>query len=160
MIRKLTSISAAVAFLLPFGAQAGAPAGAFLADAIQGDNAEVKLGELAQSHAASPKVREFGATLERDHAKSRGIAMALAGKERVRAPAGLKPEAKAMYDKLEAMHGAEFDRAFVHHMVQDHRKDIAKFEAQAKSRDAVTARFAKATLPTLKQHLAIAQSLD
>lgn len=159
MIRKLTSISAAVAFVLPFAAQA-APAAKFLSDAVQGDNAEVKMGQLAQSNGASAKVREFGAMLERDHAKAKGMVLAVAKREKVKPVDDIKPDAQASYDHLQGLSGAAFDKAFVQHMVADHRQDIAKFQAQVKSGDKVTAQLAKTTLPTLKHHLAVALSLQ
>jgi len=44
-------------------------------------------------------------------------------------------------------------------MIEDHRNDIAKFEAQARSGDPRTAALARRQLPTLRKHLRIAQSL-
>lgn len=141
-------------------AATAAPAGTFLADAIRGDNAEIKLGELAQSHASSPKVRDYGTTLAKDHAKAKELALAAARKEGVQPPADVKPGDKATYEHLKGLSGAAFDKAFVQHMVAGHRATIAKFEAQAKVGDATTAQLAKGTLPDLKKHLAIAQSLS
>lgn len=160
MIRKLMTVSAPLlaALAVPLAAHA-APAAKFLTDAIQGSSAEVKMGQLAQSKSTSPKVRQFGATLEADHSRAKGMALAVAKREGVNPPDTIKPDAQAMYDHLQGLSGAEFDKAFVQHMVQDHREDIAKFEAQAKTGDAMTAKLAKDTLPDLKKHLAIAQSL-
>lgn len=158
MIRKLISMTAAVALAVPALAQA-APAAKFLAEAMQANNAEIRLGQLAQSHASSPKVREYGTTLTKDHTKARDLTQAAAHKEGVRLPDGLKPDAEATYKMLQGLSGTAFDKAFVQHMIADHRKDIAKFEAQTKTGDATTAQLAKATLPDLKKHLAIALSL-
>jgi Domain of unknown function (DUF4142) len=47
----------------------------------------------------------------------------------------------------------------VNHMVQDHRKDISKFEQERKNSGAV-ATFAQETLPVLKKHLEMAESLS
>jgi hypothetical protein len=44
-------------------------------------------------------------------------------------------------------------------MVEDHTKDIAKYEKQASSGDPETSALAKETLPTLRKHLATAKSL-
>ena len=42
----------------------------FLADAIRGNVAEVKLGQLAAERAQSQQVREYGDMLKKDHTKS------------------------------------------------------------------------------------------
>ena len=44
-------------------------------------------------------------------------------------------------------------------MVEDHNKDIAKYEKQANAGDAKTAALAKDTLPTLRKHLGLAKAL-
>jgi len=44
-------------------------------------------------------------------------------------------------------------------MVEDHTKDIGKYEKQASSGDADTAALAQKTLPTLRKHLEAAKSL-
>ena len=44
-------------------------------------------------------------------------------------------------------------------MVDDHNKDIKKFEKEANSSNQQIATFAKETLPTLHKHLDTAQSL-
>jgi putative membrane protein len=66
-----------------------------------------------------------------------------------------------MVRKLAAQSGAAFDRAFVDHMVADHKKDIAEFERASKDTtlSAQTRELASNALPTLRSHLALAESL-
>lgn len=71
----------------------------------------------------------------------------------------LSDEAKANLEKLKALHGAAFDKQFKAMMVEDHQKDIAKYEQQAKSQDAQTAALAQKTLPVLRKHLDAAKAL-
>jgi putative membrane protein len=59
------------------------------------------------------------------------------------------------------MTGAAFDKEFASFMVDDHKKAIAMFEQEAASSDpAQVTALATKTLPTLKAHLAKAQSLQ
>jgi len=132
----------------------------FLSDAMKGDNSEISLGQLAQSRGNSAGVRDFGATLVRDHTAAKmavsNVASAMGGP----APTDeMMPEAAAEKTKLNAMSGPSFDREFARYMVNDHRKDIAEFEAQAKSSDK-TGALAAQQLPTLKKHLSMARSLE
>lgn len=135
--------------------------GTFLQDAISGSNGEITLGRLAQSRAGDPKVREFGRVLVRDHraAKQQALSVARAARVRIDAQA-LTPDATDAERRLSRMKGRGFDRMFVHHMVEDHEKDIARFEQQSRSRDLATARLARQTLPHLRHHLEIARSLE
>jgi putative membrane protein len=135
------------------------PAPAFLKSAAQGDNSEVALGRLAEQRGGSAGVRDYGRTLARDHGNHLGQVQAAARREHVVLPGGMKPDARQTYKHLQRLRGRDFDRMFVQHMIADHRKDIADYEAQARTGDRVTANLARQTLPTLREHLRIAQGL-
>lgn len=149
---------AAGAMLFSGGAQA-APGRQFLGDALKGDNSEMMLGSLAVRRGASAGVRDFGARLRNDHGQARVEAARVAHELRVRVPAAVMPEASRERARLVRLRGAAFDREFVRYMVHDHREDIAKFEDQARTGDRRTAALARAQLPTLREHLRIAESL-
>jgi putative membrane protein len=135
------------------------PAPAFLKSAAQGDQSEVTLGNLAAQRGASPGVRDYGRRLASDHGAHLGKVQALAGRMHVRLPGGMKPDARTAYRSLQNMRGRAFDRMFVQHMVADHRKDIGDYQVQARTGDRDTAALARDTLPTLREHLRIAESL-
>jgi putative membrane protein len=142
------------------GMAAAAPPRQFLGDAIKGDNNEVVLGQIAARRGDSAGVRDFGARLHSDHAGARVEAVAVARALRVPVPAGMTPEAARERGRLQRLSGPAFDREFVRYMVNDHREDIAKFESQARTGDRRTAALAQAQLPTLREHLRIAESLS
>jgi len=150
----------ALAAALPAVASA-APAQRFLQDAVAGDNGEVAVGRLAQQHGSRPGVVDFGRTLEHDHAAAKQDALATAGRIHARVdPRMVKPESRQLQRRLSGLAGARFDREFVRAMIADHRKDIAKFQAQARTGDPATRRLARATLPHLQHHLDLALSLQ
>ncbi len=132
---------------------------AFLTDAIKGDNSEVQLGQLAQQKGASQGVKEFGQTLVTDHGKAKEQAAQLAQQAGMQVPDGIKDGAKQEMTKLQGLSGADFDKEFASYMVQDHKKDIDKFQQQANG-TGPTAQLAQQSLPTLKKHLQMAQSLQ
>lgn len=136
-----------------------APARQFLGDAIRGDNSEMTLGQIAASRGDSAGVRDYGTRLHDDHANARVEAVRVARALRVPVPAGMMPEAVRERSRLRRLSGPAFDREFVRYMTHDHHEDIAKFEAQARSGDRRTAALARAQLPTLREHLRIAESL-
>lgn len=158
MKKNVFILLAVSALMLPGVAQAKSAA-RFLSDAIKGDNSEIMLGRLARERGASRAVRTFGETLERDHGRARLAAVAAARREHVAVPGTMMAEARAEYDLLRRMSGRSFDREFARYMVQDHRKDVAEFEEQARRGDRTTSRLAAQTLPDLRKHLRMARAL-
>jgi putative membrane protein len=132
---------------------------AFVTEAIKGDNGEVAIGQLAEAQGASQAVKDFGKLLVSDHGAHKRKLASLAEAAGLSVSDEPTDEAKTNLEKLKALHGAEFDKQFKTMMVEDHQKDIAKYEKQASSADAQTAALAKETLPTLRKHLDAANAL-
>ena len=159
---SLASAGLAMAFLMP-----ATPAAAivespdtFIEHAIQGDNAEIQLGRLAQQKGQSREVRDFGRQLANDHQQARTEALDVARSMRLRQPnQELMPEAQREYDRLQRLSGEEFDREFLRIMIQDHRQDVQNFQDEASARNGRVSRLAQNQLPTLQHHLDMAQSI-
>ena len=156
---RMKSVAAATAMLVISATAHAAPASRFLHDAAQGDYSEVTLGKYIESHGHADSVRTFGSQLATDHGKGLTAVQALAKKMKVSAPATMKPGAKAELDKLHRLKGAAFDAEVRRYMIDDHKKDIAKFTDQANHGDKQTAALASDTLPVLKKHLEMAEAL-
>jgi putative membrane protein len=131
----------------------------FATEAIEGNIAETKLGQLAQKQSSNEAVRSYGAMLEKDHGAAKNEVKQAAQTIGVTPPSEPNAKQKAMYERLSKLSGAEFDKAFAKAMVEDHKKDIRKYEMESKQSDAVGA-YAKATLPTLRHHLQMAEKLQ
>jgi putative membrane protein len=155
--RTLASLTLCVAF-------AAAPAWAasdasFVRKALQGDNSEMRLGEIAADRGASIEVRQFGRMLRQDHRQAKQDALQVARRLGVRPTSAMTPEARQEARKLMRLSGAAFDHEFARYMVDDHRKDVDDFEKQARRGGSATRRMAERTLPTLRHHLEVARSL-
>jgi putative membrane protein len=164
--QRLAAFSAAL-LVSSFGASAqevalatDTPDGKFLTEAVRGDIAEVKLGELAQQRGQSEGVREFGEMLVEDHSKALKETAELAKDLDVIPPAQPSAEQTQKHDALARLSGAEFDRQFVAEMVKGHQEEIAKYRRQAQSGDSKVAKLAEDLLPTLEEHLEHAQALQ
>ena len=132
----------------------------FITEAIEGNLAEVQMGQLAQQNGGSDEVKSFGKTLETDHSQANSKATQVAQDLKITVPAEPSAKQKKMHDQLSKLNGAAFDRQFARHMVADHKHDIAQYEKAAKSKDKAVAGYAKESLPTLKKHLQMAQSIE
>jgi putative membrane protein len=165
-MRRLLSGSAAIAaaaaiggFMTPVSAQESADA-KFLMDAIRGNMAEVKIGQLAESHANSDAARDLGKMLATDHSKGLQKTTSLARSKDITVPTDVTAEQKQTYDKLAKLSGSAFDRELAQTMVADHKKDIAAYQKEAMTgKDSEIMDLAKDTLPTLEEHLEHAQKL-
>jgi putative membrane protein len=130
----------------------------FLTEAIQGNFAEVQMGELAQKNGQSQDVKNFGQTLVTDHNAANQKATEAATALGVTPPAGPSKKQMADYDKMAKLSGPAFDKMFAKHMVQDHRKDIRQYQKASKKQDAA-GQYAQNSLPVLQKHLDAAQAL-
>jgi putative membrane protein len=130
----------------------------FVMEAAQGGMAEVELGQLATQKAASDDVKKFGQRMVDDHTKANDQLKQVASQKNITLPTDIGAKNKATKDHLEKLSGAAFDKAYMTHMVQDHKKDVAEFQKEANSgKDADVKNFASQTLPTLQEHLKMAQ---
>ena len=133
----------------------------FLHKAAIGGLAEVELGKLAQQKAGSDQVKQFGTRMVNDHGKANDDLKQVASNKGITLPSDLDAKHKSKMAKLEKLSGAQFDRAYMDDMVSDHKQDVAEFQKQAKSgNDADVKGFASKTLPTLQEHLTLAESTD
>lgn len=133
---------------------------AFVKEAAQGGMAEVKLGELALKQATNGDVKSFGQRMIDDHGKANKELAQLAEKKGMSMPTDLGDKHQKAYDHLSGLKGAEFDKAYMSHMVDDHKEDVEAFQKQAKDgQDEDVKAFATKTLPTLEEHLKMAQEI-
>ena len=133
----------------------------FLMDAAMGGMMEVQLGRWAMQLGASDAVKQFGQRMVDDHSKANAELMTLASSKGITLPTELDKKHQAQVRKLTRLSGAEFDRAYAKMMLSDHNKDVGEFEKQStKGADADVKAFATSALPTLREHLQMAQALS
>jgi len=131
---------------------------AFATEAAGGSVMEVKLGELAQTNAASSAVKQFGQAMITDHSKANGELQTIAAQKNIALPTNLEPKEQKAYDKLAMLKGEDFDKAYTKFMIKDHKKDIKKFRKEArKGNDEALKTWASDKVPTLEHHLMMAK---
>src|SRR5215204_2617464 len=131
----------------------------FITKAIEGNLAEVQMGQLAQEKGASEGVRSFGQMLQQEHSAGAQKATAVATQLGVTHPTEPNKKQKAMYASLAKLSGAAFDRKFATEMVKDHKKEVAEYQRAAKKQGDPAGAYASETLPILQKHLETAQAL-
>jgi len=130
----------------------------FVAKASSGGLAEVKLGTLALRKASDPSVKQFGRRMVTDHSKANKQLLAVARQAGFKPKTTMLPEHQAMADSLSDQSGKSFDQAYMTAMLKDHQEDVELFRQESQSGSSPQLKaFAAKTLPTLEQHLNMAQ---
>jgi len=133
----------------------------FAVKAANGGMAEVAMGKMAQQKGMSQEVKDFGAKMVTDHTKANDNMMALAKQKNITLPAAISNDEQKKMDDMAKKSGKDFDKAYVHEMVDDHNKDVKDFEDASKNlKDADLKAFATTTLPTLKMHQTMIKAID
>jgi putative membrane protein len=131
----------------------------FVTKVADGGQSEVNLAQLAAERASNPDVRAFAQKLVDDHSKVNSELHSLANTKSV--DLDLDNDKDRAYKRLSAKSGADFDREFIDHMIDEHEDDIKMFEkASVDAKDLDVRNFASKHLADLRQHLQKAQALQ
>jgi len=132
----------------------------FMTDAALGGMYEVMLGQEVQRKATSPDVREFAATMVRDHGRANDELKQLAARKGFEIPRQLDEEHRQDITDIMNLSGPELDKEYIGKMVDDHEMDVQKFrDASQEAKDPDIRGWAGRTLRTLEGHLAMAKQL-
>ena len=130
----------------------------FINDAAEGGLMEVRMGELGQQKGQSADVKALAQKLVTDHSKANDELKQLASSKGVTAPTQLADKQQKQLDKLS--NASDFDKSFKDMAVKDHKKDVKEFERAAKNcEDAELKAWIYRTLPTLQEHLRMAEQI-
>ena len=128
----------------------------FAQKAAMGGKKEVATAKMAAGKTKNADVKALANKLVTDHTAANQELMSLMRTKHITPGA----ETKAEPEPWRAKAGAAFDSGFVDHVIADHEKDIAAFEAEANSgSDAELKEWASKKLPTLREHLKMAQDV-
>jgi putative membrane protein len=148
------------------GSAEATPAGV-LSQMNVANTTEIQLATLASRKATSPQVKQIARKLAADHAKNREQVLALAQKVNLTltpAQGGSvgAADSVAMPPQLQEKSGAEFDRAFIEHEINDHQSNIQKVQNQIlpSMQDQQVKAYLQKTLTEMQSHLASLQQIQ
>jgi putative membrane protein len=158
-VLAMCALAAAPALAQPPAQKGATPDMAFVKEAAIGGMAEVELGKIATEKAANSDVKQFGQRMVADHSKANDELKQWAQTKNVTLPAEIDAKHKATRDRLAKLSGDAFDKAYMREMLTDHQHDVSAFKREASAgKDADLKAWAAKTLPTLQEHLKLAQS--
>jgi putative membrane protein len=123
--------------------------------------AEIELGQLAMEKSQDASVRKFAQRMVKDHQIADSKLQKIAAAENITLPQTLDAQHQALKQKLSKLDGAAFDHEYAKAMAKGHGEAVALFESasQAQQMPSELKQFAASTLPTLKEHREMAESL-
>jgi len=134
----------------------------FLENAIQGSNAEIKGSQLALEKSESGDVKAFAQMMIDDHQKMAKEAAALATSKGMTPPTEPSAMQTTEITALKALSGGAFDTMYVNRIaVAAHESTVDLFKkATQEVQDPEVKALAMKTLPKLKEHLEMAETLN
>jgi putative membrane protein len=144
-------------------AQSSASAKEFVERAGTSGLAEVEMGELGAQKAKNGQVEAFAKRMVADHTKANQELVTASKGKGVQVPSSRTDMHKAMVEKFRQQDaGKNFDREYMAQMVEDHKAAVELFETAADDEklDLDLRSYAKRMLPTLRDHLKQAQTIE
>ena len=143
------------------GASAASDA-TFVKKAVTSDMYEIQASQLAQTKATSADVKSFASRMITDHTKtSDRLKAILASKSGLKPPTALDATHRGLLNRLRSASGSSFDHLYVQQQVGAHQQAVMLFTSESQNgKDSDLKNFASETLPTLQQHLTMAQQLQ
>jgi putative membrane protein len=133
----------------------------FVASAATSGTTELELCKLATQRAKHADVKSFVEDVLRDHAATNVELFALARRKRITIPKSISAKQRDQISKLSKIDRAKFDRAFALQFIEDEKAAVTLFRAESEhGADPELREFATKILPTLKNHLRLAQELS
>ena len=133
----------------------------FVSDAAKGNRAEVELGQMMETKATNPGVKQFAKQMVQDHSNALNQLQQLAQSKNIPLPQGIPADAQDLKQKLSQESGAKADKEYVTGMVEDHQKDVKEFQDAAQNlNDPDLKNWANQMVPKLQEHLQKIENLD
>ena len=131
-------------------------------DMAMANLAEIEAGRMAQSKSQSEQVKNFAQQMIDDHTRALTEVQQLAQTKGVALPTELDRTHKRAAERMGALSGEAFDRAYMRQSgLADHKKTHALLQqAQSRAKDPDVKALAARTAPIVDQHLNSAQQLN
>lgn len=106
---------------------------AFVRKAMQGNMAEVKLGQLVAQKSSSQDVKQFAQKMTQDHSQLNSQIKPVAEQLGVQPPTHVSKKAEKLDAKLQSESGKQFNDTYIKSMIKDHEDDLMEFRREAQT---------------------------
>lgn len=131
----------------------------FATKAATGGRHEVELARIAAERASNTDVKAFADRMIKDHSQANDDLMKITTKLGISIPTEDDIAFRATSDRLSRLNGADFDKAYMSEMLDDHMKDAAEIGNYANSgNNSDLKAWATKTSAIVEDHLKMAQA--
>ena len=133
----------------------------FVIEAAQGGMAEVSLGQMAAQRATSDEVKQYGQQMVKEHTQANKELLALATQKGLTPPKDMGPKYQAVMERMSQLPSESFDQAYMSEAgINGHLESAIVYQRQVQlGQDQDLKAFAAKILPTVREHLEMAQSM-
>ncbi|HEY9658911.1 MAG TPA: DUF4142 domain-containing protein [Allocoleopsis sp.] len=132
----------------------------FIRMAAEGNNAEIKMSQLALQKAQSEQVRQYAQQMIDQHTTANQQLEPLAAERGIDLSTDASSFDTAVLEQLSQVPSAEFDQAYMNAQVNGHLKSAAIFRTGAQQvKDTALQNYALTLLPSIQQHLEMASQM-
>lgn len=133
----------------------------FINDVHLGNQKEVTLANMALQKATSPTVKQYAQQMIDHHNQADSKVVQLAQMKGIKLPQGPSTSLNSVIDKMTALSGSSFDKAYIDEAVEDHKRAVDVYRMQAeRGTDKDVQVLATQNLPEIESHLASARSIS
>ena len=122
---------------------------------------EIESSQLALRTSSNDEIKKFAQKMIHDHTEADQKLTETLKKANLPGPEyGMDAEARDLFNQLTVLQGTAFDRAYVKDQIKGHEEAVELLEGYAKRGDNEALRqLASTLLPTIKEHLQLAEGL-
>jgi putative membrane protein len=140
--------------------QQAAIAKMFVKKAMQGNIAEVQLGQLTLQKSNNDQVKKFAQRMIDDHTRMNEQMKPIADQLHADIPTEVSKKDKSLISKMQSLSGPAYDQAYIKDMVKDHKEDLSQFRMEVTNSQYLAVRnVALDGTKTISEHLDMAQQL-
>lgn len=133
----------------------------FMVRVANAGRSEAMLTALAQQQAILQPIKDFAGILYKDHTALNDTVKIIAYNKGIVLPEKISDDKQQQVNNLQKMSGKNFDGEFIRLMIKNHKANIEMFEnAMLDTKNLEIRSFADKTLPALRKHLHMADSLQ
>lgn len=134
----------------------------FLRKAGESGLLEIQASKLAAERAQHPEVKRYAETMIKDHTAVDKELKTLASSKGFQLPTELEGGKRRLIEKLNKMHGADFDKEYADEVAVDAHDDAVELfkDASEDAENAEVKAFAAKHLPALQKHLDMGHKLE
>lgn len=133
----------------------------FLVDVASFNLEQAELGKLAALKSIRPEVKEFAKMMEAAHSTKIKDLNEFVALKQISVPVSLTDDNKEVYNNLNKEYVDDFDRQYLHQLIEKHTEAIEDYTSQVrKTSDVTLKKWTQIELASLREHLDGAMTLQ